>query len=79
MSEPNPAGQHASQPTFRDPATKTGNSRLWLPVLLVMLAFLIGAAILVLSGALGGAASEGSAPGEATETVDPTVSPPGAG
>ena len=75
MSEPNPAGQHASKPTFSDPATKTGNSRLWLPVLVVLLAFLIGAAILVLSGALGGVASEEQVPA----VQDLTVQPPGAG
>lgn len=75
MSNPNPAGQHATQPTFSDPATRTGNSRLWLPVLLVMLAFLIGAAILVLSGALGGVVSDETAPGG----QDTTIQAPGAG
>ncbi len=75
MSEPNPAGQHPDEPTFSDSATKTGNSRLWLPVLVVMLIFLIGAAILVLSGALGGAMTEDAAPNVGEQTVQP----PGAG
>ena len=76
MSDPNPGGQFPEKPTFRDPAGKTGNSRLWIPALVVILAFLIGAAVLVLTGALGGAADQ--EPATATPETADHVQAPGA-
>lgn len=67
MSETNHGGQLPDKPTFSDPADRVGNSRLWLPALVVILAFLIGAAVLVLSGMLSGAANEAGAPATAGE------------